>query len=215
MQTRYNAAGQPIDSARKLLISKLSPTIAEKVISINERGLTSSEWMVYTDGTKRTRYSSVPTSNITAETVIADGFTLSQKDTSGITISTNRAYTEDGLLLSQTDGRGNTTTTITDTAGRPLVETDAAGHAITTVYCDCCDHPALVTDAMGNTTHYRYDLRGRKFAEWGASTLPAYFGYDDADNLVSLTTFRGTLEPNVDGEPSQNGECTSGGDETT
>ena len=68
---------------------------------------------------------------------------------------------------------------------------------------------------MGNTTHYRYDLRGRKFAEWGASTLPAYFGYDDADNLVSLTTFRGTLEPNVDGEPSQNGECTSGGDETT
>ena len=66
------------------------------------------------------------------------------------------------MLFSQTDGRGNTTSTISDTAGRALVVTDAAwsgqssggaaadGHSTTTVYCDCCDQPALVTDAMGN-----------------------------------------------------------------
>ncbi len=55
------------------LISQLSPTLAEKVISINERGLTSADWVVYNNSTKRTRYSSVPTSDITAETVVADG----------------------------------------------------------------------------------------------------------------------------------------------
>ena len=66
------------------------------------------------------------------------------------------------MLFSQTDGRGNTTSSITDITGRSLVVTDAAssgqssggaaadGHFTTTVYCDCCDQTALVTDAMGN-----------------------------------------------------------------
>lgn len=70
--------------------------------------------------------------------------------------------TVDGFVLSLTEGRGNTTSAITDIAGRSLVVTDAAwsgqssggaaadGHSTTTVYCDCCDRPALVTDAMGN-----------------------------------------------------------------
>ena len=34
-------------SVQKQLISHLSPTLAEKVISINERGLTSADWEVY------------------------------------------------------------------------------------------------------------------------------------------------------------------------
>ena len=69
---------------QKQIISQLSPSLAEKVISIDERGLTSADWSVYNNGTKRTRYSSAPTSDITAETVQVDGFTLSQKDTAGI-----------------------------------------------------------------------------------------------------------------------------------
>ena len=91
-----------------------------------------------------------------------DGFALTQKDMAGVVTTATRSYTASGMLLTQTDGRVNTTSTITDTAGRPLVVTDAAssgqrsgeaaadGHSTTTVYCDCCDHPALVTDAMGN-----------------------------------------------------------------
>ena len=53
------------------LISQLSPTLAAKVISINERGLTSADWSVYNNGTKRPRYSSVPTSDITATCPLA------------------------------------------------------------------------------------------------------------------------------------------------
>ena len=51
-------------------------TQEDKSLAINERGLTSANWTVYNDGTKRTRYNTVPTSNITAETVTADGLTV-------------------------------------------------------------------------------------------------------------------------------------------
>ena len=59
----------------------MSPTLESKIISVSERGLTSSDWTLYNDGTKRTRYRTVPTSNITAETVMVGGFVLMQKDT--------------------------------------------------------------------------------------------------------------------------------------
>ena len=75
-QTRYNAAGAALVSVQKQLISQLSATLAEKVITINERGLTSVDWAVYNNGTKRTRSKSVPTSDITAETVTADGLAV-------------------------------------------------------------------------------------------------------------------------------------------
>ena len=91
------------------------------------------------------------------------------------------------MELAHSDGRGNTTTTVTDIAGRPTCVTDAQGNTTTTAYCSCCDQPATVTDAMGNVTHYRYDIRGRKVAEWGTSIQPMCFGYDEADNMVSLT----------------------------
>ena len=71
--TRYNAAGQPLTSSQKQLVSQLSPTLESKVISVNERGLTSTQWSVYNTDTKRIRYSS-PTSDITAETVTVSGF---------------------------------------------------------------------------------------------------------------------------------------------
>ena len=51
----YNAAGQPLASTQKQLVSQLSPTLESKVISVNERGLTSTQWNVYNTDTKRIR----------------------------------------------------------------------------------------------------------------------------------------------------------------
>lgn len=201
-QTRYNAAGQPLSSTQKQLISRLSVTLENKTISVSERCLTSTVWMVYNDDTKRTQYSTVPTSNITAETVVVDGFALLQKDTVGITTSAARSFTASGMVLMQTDGRGNATTTVKDIAGRALTVTDAAGNVTTTAYDTAHDEPAMITDAMGNTTCYRYDERGRKVAEWGTSVQPACFGYDDADYLVSLKTFRAGAET-ISTDPSE------------
>ncbi|MEE1266351.1 MAG: hypothetical protein UHH87_08695, partial [Akkermansia sp.] len=146
------------------------------MISVNERGLTSTQWSVYNTDTKRVRYSSVPTSDITAEAVTVDGFAVSQKDVYGIVTTATRRYTATGMELAHTDGRGNTTTTVTDIAGRSISVTDAAGNVTTTAYCACCDQPATVADAMGNVTNYRYDIRGRKVAEWETATQPACFG---------------------------------------
>ena len=77
-----------------------------------------------------------------------DGFAISQKDTAGIVTTAARSYTANGMQLTQTDGRGNTTTTVTDKAGRALMVTDAAGNVTTTVYCDCCDQPASITKSI-------------------------------------------------------------------
>ena len=139
-------AGSEI-SVHKQLISQLSPAIESKSVFISERGLTSTLWTEYSGGTKRVQYSTVPTSSITAETVTVSGVVISQKDTAGIVTTATRSYTANGMLFTQTDGRGNTTTTVADKAGRALMVTDAAGNVTTTVYCDCCDQPATVTDA--------------------------------------------------------------------
>ena len=189
-QMRYNAEGQSLSSAQKQLISQLNSTLEGKMISVSERGLTSMQWSVYNEATKQTQYSTVPTSSITAEAVTVDGFAISQKDTAGITTTASRQYTASGIIHTQTDGRGNATTTVTDLAGRTTSVTDAAGNTTTTAYDAHHDAPATITDALGNTTCYRYDVRGRKVAEWGTGIQPACFGYDEADNMTSLTTFR-------------------------
>ena len=50
------------------------------MISVSERSLTSMQWSVYNEATKRTQYSTVPASSITAEAVTADGWVLMQVD---------------------------------------------------------------------------------------------------------------------------------------
>ena len=52
----------------------------------------------------------------------------------------------------------------------------------------------MITDALGNTTCFKYDRRGRKIAEWGTAIQPACFGYDEADNMTTLRTFRADNE---------------------
>ena len=96
--TRYNAASQPLISVQKQLISQLSPTLESKSVFVSERSLTSTQWTVYSGGTKRVQYSTVPDSSITAETVTVSGVALSQKDTAGITTTTTRppAIQKDG-----------------------------------------------------------------------------------------------------------------------
>ncbi len=159
--------------------------ISNKNLTIDERNLTSTQWVEYHAGTKRKSYNSLPTSNITAVAVTVDGFTISQTDNAGVTTTTGRSYTANGMIQTRTDGRNNTTTTVTDIAGRVLTVTDAAGNVTTTVYDSAHDLPATVTDAQGNTTCYRYDARSRKLVEWGTGIQPVCFGYDDTDRMVT------------------------------
>ncbi len=136
---------------------------------------------------------------------------LSQQNHAGITETAARAYTATGVTLTRTDGRGNTTTIRTDLAGRAVSVTDAAGNETVTQYDARFDLAAMVTDALGNTVCARYDARGRKTAEWGTGTQPLLLGYDEADRLVSLTTFRAAQEGDVAEDPTgrANGDVTT------
>ncbi|MFR2783309.1 MAG: RHS repeat domain-containing protein [Akkermansia muciniphila] len=173
--------------------------------------MTSAEWTEYAENTKRIQKSVIPSSSVTAQTVAADGLMLSQQNHAGITETAARAYTATGVTLTRTDGRGNTTTIRTDLAGRAVSVTDAAGNETVTQYDARFDLAAMVTDALGNTVCARYDARGRKTAEWGTGTQPLLLGYDEADRLVSLTTFRAAQEGDVAEDPTgrANGDVTT------
>ena len=194
MQTRYNAVGEPLTTTQKQLVSQLSAILASKSINIDVRGNSSVRWAEYTAPSKMTSFSTIPASEITAEVIVVDGLTISQKDHVGITTVTSRSYTATGMTLIQVDGRGNNTTTASDLAGRVISEMDATGATTTTAYDAYHDQPTVITDAMGNTSCYKYDLRGRKIAEWGTAIQPACYEYDDANKLLTLRTFRAGLE---------------------
>lgn len=188
--TRNNGQGTTYTETQKTLLSSLSPTLESKTVSIDPRGNISTQWSEYGAGALRTQKSAVPTSDITATATVIDGFATSQTDHAGIVTSQTRAYTETGVIYASTDGRGNTTTTKTDIAGRTVSVTDAAGNTTATAYSPYFDQPSVVTNALGNTTCYSYDLRGRNTAQWGTGTQPLLFAYDEADRMVGLTTFR-------------------------
>lgn len=206
----YNAAGEPLNSTQKQLISQLSTTLANKSISTDARGNSSESWSEYTAPTKVTSFNNILTSEITAQSVSVDGFTISQKDHAGIVTTANRNYTASGMTLVQVDGRGNATTSTMDLAGRTISVTDATGAITTTAYDIAHDQPSVITDALGNTSCYKYDLRGRKIAEWGTAQHPACFAYDDMNNMTSLRTFRADGEV-ITTDPSERSDY----DETT
>ncbi|MHA3691725.1 RHS repeat domain-containing protein [Akkermansia sp. AKK6] len=188
--TTYNADGLPLIQTTENMVSELSPVLENKTISTDVYGQQSVQWTEYTAPAKRTQFSRIPTSDIIAESLAVDGFTISQTDHAGIHSSQTRSYASTGMLLKQTDSRGNVTTTETDVAGRPVKVTDPAGNVTTTSYSPCCDAVACITNALGGTVCYSYDIRDRKTAEYGTAIQPACFAYDEADRMISLTTFR-------------------------
>ena len=188
--TRNNSRGTTYNETQKTLASSLSSTLESKTVFIGPRGNISTQWSEYGTGALRTQKSSIPTSNVTATATVIDDFTTTQTDHAGITSTQTRAYTETGVIYASTDGRGNTVTTHTDLTGRTISVTDAAGNTASTAYGPWFDQPSAVTNALGNTACYGYDLRGRKTAEWGTAIQPLLFGYDEADRMTSLTTFR-------------------------
>ena len=62
-----------------------------KSIQISVCGLTSTVWPEYSENTKRIQYRAVPTSDITAEAVTMDGFTISQKDSACFSVPSRLA----------------------------------------------------------------------------------------------------------------------------
>lgn len=188
--TDYNAQGYPLTSMQEELVSELSATLESKTIATDIYGKVTTTWTEYNGATGRKVQRTLPTSDLTAETLVTDGFTVSQKDHAGVTTTWSRAWTATGSTVIQTDGRGNAVTEKKDIAERTLQVTDAAGHTTSIAYDQPTGQVSVLTDALGKTTCYKYDTCGRKTAEYGTAIQPACFAYDEASNLIRLTTFR-------------------------
>ncbi len=106
--TTYNADGLPLTQITENMVSQLNPLLENKSITTDVYGQQSIQWTEYTAPTKRTRFSRIPTSDIIAESLVVDGFTVSQTDHSGICSIQRRSCTSTGVILEKTDGRGNT-----------------------------------------------------------------------------------------------------------
>ncbi|KAA3298054.1 RHS repeat-associated core domain-containing protein, partial [Akkermansia sp. BIOML-A8] len=206
----YNAEGLPLTQTAETMVSQLNPVLESKTIATDVYGQQSVQWTEYTAPTKRTRFSRIPTSDIVAESLVVDGFGVSQTDHAGICSSQERSYTSAGMIQQEADARGNVTAIETDLAGRPIRTTDAQGNITLTAYSPCCDAPSCITNALGGTTCYSYDIRGRKIAEYGTAVQPSCFAYDEAGRLTSLTTFRAN-EGDITTDPSNRTD----GDTTT
>lgn len=188
--TTYNAQGAPLTSTREELVSELSATLESKTIETDIYGKVTTTWTEYNGATKRKVQSAVPTSALTAETLVTDGFTVAHKDHAGVATTWSRAYTATGSTVIQTDGRGNAVTEKKDIADRLIQMTDAAGGIASVAYDHSTGMPSVLTDALGKTTCYKFDIYGRQTAEYGTGIRPACFAYDEASNLIKLTTFR-------------------------
>ena len=199
--TTYNTEGLPLTQTTETMVSQLDPVVESKALSFDVYGQQSVQWTEYTAPSKRTQFSRIPTSDIVAESLVVDGFTISQTNYAGIHSSQERSYASTGMMLKQTDARGNVTTIETDLAERDIRTTDAQGNITSTAYSPCCDAPACITNALGGTICYCYDIRGRKTAEYGTAIQPSCFAYDEAGRLTSLTTFR-TDEGDITTDPS-------------
>lgn len=188
--TSYTAEGTPVVHKQATLLSSTSDTLASKTVTTDPRNHDTVEWTEYGGASLRLQKKTVPGVERAALIRIVGGFTTAVTDFAGMTARQKRTYAATVITLDITDKRGNVTTRTHDIAGRLLTDTDAAGNMTAYAYGQPVDLPTCVTNALGHTTCAAYDLRGRKEAEWGTAIQPAVYAYDDADRIVSLTTYR-------------------------
>ena len=209
--TTYDAAGAPHVSSVATLVSE-SATLESKTISTDARGNATTHWTEFGDPGIRISKTQIPTATNVAQTTTNDGFAVSQLDHAGTQTTFARQFNAGanaGIVLTTTDGRGNTTVVEQNVLGWTTKTTDAAGGVTTTDYDLAHGKPSCVTDALGKTRRFAYDLRGNVVAEFGTGAQPVVFGYDDADAKISQKLFRVSSETiETDPRPRDDGDET-------
>lgn len=199
--TKYNAKGTAWQTVAKELISRLSSVLDKKNLAIDPRGNATTRLTEYGAPTVRETKLILPISSATVVIHDVDGVTTSETNQAGVTTTYARTINTTGIHLQTTDARGNTTLIDKNILGWTEKVTDASGNTTITQYDHLTGQPSCITDALGKTACYSYDIRGRKTAEYGTGIPPALYAYDEADNLISLTTFR-AVEESIETDPT-------------
>lgn len=110
--------------------------------------------------------------------------------------ATTDSYDADSRVISQTDGKGQTTALQYDALDRLTRETRPDGSTTTYTY-DADGNLLSQVDSSSGTSTYTYDLKNRMASEASPGVANTY-SYDGADNLKSVTDAGGTVTYDYD-----------------
>lgn len=121
---------------------------------------------------------------------VVDGLVMSQTDADGVT--TTNTYDAQRRLTSTSDEYGNTTTRSYDSQGRLTQTVTEQGRTTTWTY-NTAGRLASTTAPDGGVTSYTYDPAGRVLTVTDAVGAVTTNGYDTAGNLVTVTDAGGNV----------------------
>lgn len=151
----------------------------------------------HVDNTTRlvTDTTNLPDSSVDAITITRNGLLYSKQNAQGHI--TRYRYDELGRVISESDPRidsGVATGALPqrisyDSGSRVQWRKDTAGNQTTYTY-DTAGRVSVETDPLGKSIRTAYTLRGELHRQWGDSTYPVEYAYNDYGERTSLSTYR-------------------------
>ena len=163
----------------------------EVLVSLSQstdiRGNTSiSQSLVDRDDRITINLTTIPMSTLPSMQISANG--LRTMSISSTAVTNTFAYDALGRQTGETDGRGNTSTTVYTDLGLVDYTEDAANNRTAYGY-DFLGRRTSVTDALSNTGSTVYDDEGRVLAIHGTS-YPVAYEYDSQGRMIAMATTR-------------------------
>lgn len=145
-----------------------------------------------------------PDSTTNTVAVSHNGLAVETQDFAGIKFRTE--YDALGRPWKTIDPRTGTTTTAY-VSGTSLVSTitDPANALTTTYTYDSAGRVSSVKDALNKYAYTSYTTRGEIFRQWGDTTYPVEYAYDDQGRKLTMKTYRGGSGWNASTWPSSPG----------
>ena len=175
----------PLSQSRYDRMTGLTSSCASEVMSTDVRG-NIFESRVEFNGFETVSVSVNPAQTYRAETHGRFGFVVRSVAATGV--ESRFIYDELGRQVASTDGLGKLTRTEFDSFGRKAAIVDPDNHSTSYGY-NGLGELVSVANSKDEVIVYRYDLRGRKIYEGGA-TYPIRYDYDIFGNKISMTTSR-------------------------
>lgn len=185
-----DGSGNPVTNSvvRERLLG-WSGNLAEERVMLDIRGnLTVSRREIIRNEQKEIQATEYPDSAITETQLMVNGLLVSQLTKTGLTYS-NR-YDALRRVEETIAPNGGRQAVVYDDKGRVQSVLNAASNTVSYGYNALTGQRIAVTNALGGTTYFSYDVRGNMTNTWGTAAYPISYEYSDEGRMVSMTTYR-------------------------
>ncbi len=147
-------------------------------------------------GKQVTNLTAYPDSSTLARQIVHNGLAVESRDQAGVKFRSE--YDVIGRLKKSFDPRTGATETAY-LSGTSLVDwiKDPAGKEQATYTYDSAGRVDTVANALGNVARCDYNARGQKLHEWGQTSYPVEYVYDDLGRATIQKTYRGATNLNA------------------